>query len=110
VTMKLIEYSVAASAFFLIGANVALLVEFGRFFSSWWTLKLSAVMVLLAYVTASMIYGNPDEFRVGIGVAAVLIDVFAFIRVYRAVRFADRDRLALVVFHPSGGRNGTTEG
>lgn len=98
--MKVAQIAVASIAFFLIGANVALLAEFGRNFSSWWTLKLSAVMVLLTYVTASMIYGNPDGARVTIGAIACAVDLFAFSRVWRAIRIADRDRIALIVYHP----------
>jgi hypothetical protein len=98
--MRATEITVAFVSLLLLGSNVALLVEFGRSLTGWWTTKLIAVMLLLAYVAASMAYGNPDEMRVAIGAAALVFDVYAFVRVYRAIRRADDDAVALVVYHP----------
>lgn len=98
--MTLWQILVAAAASVLVGANIALLVEFGSRLASWWTFKLMAVSILLVYITSAMIYGNPAWWRTLLAAVAIGIDVLAFVRVYRAISSARRDQVELVIYTP----------
>lgn len=100
---------VVVMASLLLGANVALLVEFGARLASWWTFKIGAVMALLAYIILAMTYGSPTWWRVAIAGGACVLDAFAFVRVYFALASARRDAVKLVIYTPLGMDGDTKE-
>ena len=73
---------VAGIALFLIGANGAFLLHLGARLVPWFTFKIVAVTIMLAYVAASAIWGNPQSLRLGLGFIAVVIDVWALFRMW----------------------------
>lgn len=94
---EIFQVTIAVIASLLIGANVALFVEFGRSIAPWFRFKLAAVMVLLIYVIISMIIADPGPLRLSVGIVACLVDIAAFHAVYRAlIRSKHKDGTLLV--------------
>lgn len=67
----------AALALFLVGANAAFLFNLGSQLTSWFTFKIVAIVMVLAYMSLSLFYGDPGAVRAGLGVAALALDLFA---------------------------------
>ena len=67
----------AGMGIFLIGVNLAFLLNLGTELVRWFTVKIMAVTTLLVYVVLSMTYGNPAVWRAWIGLIAMVIDCAA---------------------------------
>lgn len=96
VNPSLLGWLVAIAATFLIGVNAAILYRF--FPEKWLTLKVVAVSGLLIYVSLSALYGQPAEWRLLIGLAAVAGDAGAVAGMWDAMRMARQGDGVLVAY------------
>lgn len=87
-TLTHLQIAAVILATFLVGVNLALLMEFWDGLASWFTLKVLAVMGLLVYVVLSAFLGDPSSWRMGVGIVACLLDVWAFYGVWNNLREA----------------------
>jgi hypothetical protein len=76
---------IAGLALFLIGANGAFLLHLGSRLVPWFTIKIGAVTLLLAYVAASALWGDPQTLRLLLGFVAVAVDVYALYRMWASI-------------------------
>jgi hypothetical protein len=67
----------AGCGIFLIGVNLAFLLNLGNRLVPWFTFKIAAVTLLLIYVSLSLVYGNPATWRAVIGFIAMILDMVA---------------------------------
>lgn len=68
---------IAGAGLFLIGVNMAFLLNLGNKLVRWFTFKIAAVTTMLLYMVLSLTYGNPTGARATVGLAAMLIDLIA---------------------------------
>lgn len=94
--MILLNIFVAGFAIFEIGVNCAILYRFWP--EPWLSSKLLAVSGLLAYAALSVTLGDPDEWRVLIGLLAVALDAVALAGVWKALLSAHRGDGVLVAY------------
>lgn len=78
-----LQLLVACIATFLIGVNLALIYRFWP--EPWLITKVVAVSGLLTYISFSVLYGHPAEWRTLVGLAAVLLDCVAMLVIWRAM-------------------------
>ncbi len=86
VTNNLLFLFVGGMCVFLIGINVAFLIELHRQLVGWFVAKLFAVTFMLAYTGLSVLVGDPATWRVCIAFAAVAVDLLAFTWMYGNVQ------------------------
>jgi hypothetical protein len=72
-------------ALFLFGANVSFIANLGTRLARWFLLKVSAITLLLLYVSLSMYVGQPDTWRIFLGFAALLLDVAALVWMWSSI-------------------------
>lgn len=84
-TDNLLNLFVAGICVFLIGVNVAFVLELWGRLAGWFITKMLGITGLLTYVAFSVLFGNPTAWRVGIAFVAVAIDLLAFVWMYQAV-------------------------
>jgi len=91
----------AGLAAFLIGVNLAFIVEYWDGLTQWFSFKLGATTMLLLYVGLSVALGSPAQWRVAIGLGACIVDTMAIARVWLTFQRAKRHSSDLVVYqHP----------
>jgi hypothetical protein len=97
----------SAIALFLAGCNLAFLVTLGGTLVMWFKFKVFAMMLTLTYVCMSFAYGAPTGPRVGVGWAALLVDVLAVFWMWYSVnRARERGDIGLVPIVRSRGPKG----
>jgi hypothetical protein len=67
----------SALALLLFGVNLAFLTNLGAKVVPWFRFKIAAVSMMLVYIACSLSLGNPDNWRAGIGLVALVVDVCA---------------------------------
>lgn len=67
----------AATALFLVGINLAFLLQLGSRLVPWFRFKIAAVTLIFGYVCLSFTYGGPAGPRVFVGWAALVLDMVA---------------------------------
>ena len=72
-------------ALFLAGANIAFLINLGRDLTGWFTVKICAITLLMAYMSMSLYIGNPGPWRASLGIAALLADAFALFYMWYSI-------------------------
>lgn len=82
--IDLLRVTVSGLAVFLVGANIAFLVHLGPRMVRWFTLKVSAVILLLTYVASSVVWATSATWILALGLAAVTLDVVAVYRMWVA--------------------------
>lgn len=92
----LLEWLVAIIAIWLVGVNCAIIYRFWP--EKWLMLKLFASSGLLAYISASMLYGNPGEWRVILGLCAVCLDAGSIFGIWDAMRLARKGDGVLIAY------------
>lgn len=92
----MLETLVAGMAIFLIGANLGIIYRFWP--EAWLVTKMAATAALLAYIAISAVFGHPEEWRLILGVAALLIDTVALLSVYYAMDKTMRGDGVLVAY------------
>jgi len=80
----------------LIGMNLAVLYRFWP--ERWLTIKMVAVTGLLAYVLLSVSLGNPAEWRIWLGFAAVVGDGYALWTLASAMHAARAGEGVLIAY------------
>lgn len=68
---------IAAAGIFLLGVNLAFLLNLGSRLVRWFTFKITAVTAMLLYIVLSVTYGDPTVGRATIGFAAMCLDMLA---------------------------------
>ena len=77
-------------ALFLVGANISFMLNLGSRVVAWFRFKVAAITLLLTYVSLSMWVGAPDAWRLGIGFAALVLDVFALVWMWHSIESMSR--------------------
>ncbi len=90
ITSNLLYIFIAGVCVFLLGINVAFVIELRRKLAGWFSLKLLGVSGLLAYTMLSVLVGNPSLWRACIAFGAVLVDLVAFVWMYSNVQALHR--------------------
>jgi hypothetical protein len=82
----MLGWLVACLGTWLIGVNCAILYRFWP--EKWLTVKMIATSGLLAYCILSVLYGQPAQWRVAVGLAAICLDAGAIAGIWDALRLA----------------------
>ena len=72
-------------ALFLVGANIAFMANLGTRIVVWFRFKVAALTLLLTYVSFSMWVGQPAPWRLGIGMVALILDIFALFWMWHSI-------------------------
>jgi hypothetical protein len=83
--LNLLHLVAAGLAVFLIGVNVALLVQLEKYILSWFQFKIFGVTALLVYVCLSLVFGGVGLSRTVVGVIALVIDAAAVWRMWSSI-------------------------
>ena len=70
---------------FLVGVNIAFLINLGSSLVRWFQFKIVAVTIMLSYIALSLTIGNPDAWRASIGVVAMLVDMAAVLWMWKSI-------------------------
>ncbi len=86
ITNNLLFLFIGGICVFLMGTNLAFVIELRNKLAGWFSTMLIGGSLLLAYTGLSVLVGNPSMWRACIAFAAVSIDMLAFFWMYTNVQ------------------------